>query len=166
MAVGRGEEKEKYGRRREMGKDLRRWARASPLINHTRLYYFPFKLPPFRWPGGRWRRGGIRAWESWSRIGCSAQSIAAATFNGRQPPSSRSRYKHVSRELEPRNGLPPTLPPPSFIHHFASYHLDTFLRLAFIYDLFVQGTLALKSPFFHRLRWNNLKTDNERDSRI
>lgn len=84
--VGRGEEKEKYGRRREMGKDLRRWARASPLINHTRLYYFPFKLPPFRWPGGgegeeesaRERVG--RELAARHKGGTGVQSIAAATF--------------------------------------------------------------------------------------
>ena len=64
-AVGRArEEKEKYDwaereREREREKDLRRW-RASPLINHTRLYYFPFKLPPFRWPRERGRGGESR----------------------------------------------------------------------------------------------------------
>lgn len=127
MAVGGRRGKNMMEQReREREKDLRRW-RASPLINHTRLYYFPFKLPPFRWPEGERERGNDL---------CKGGTKEEAEREGSlRPPSSRTtssaRYKHVSRELELEKRLcPPLLLP--FIHHSASYHLDSFLfRLSF-----------------------------------
>lgn len=92
VAVGRGEEKEKYGRRREMGKDLRRWARASPLINHTRLYYFPFKLPPFRWPGG----GEGEEESARERVG---RELAARHKASPRPPSTDASHLLLARGI-------------------------------------------------------------------
>ena len=144
-AVGRArEEKEKYDwaereREREREKDLRRW-RASPLINHTRLYYFPFKLPPFRWP--REKREGIARWET--------RATAQRRKRRASPRSPSSRTTHLllpfpppqlginmsverTRTARETAGSPLLhFPLLASIHHSVSYHLDSFLfRLSF-----------------------------------
>lgn len=135
-----------------MGKDLRRWARASPLINHTRLYYFPFKLPPFRWPGGgegeeesaRERVG--RELAARHKGGTGVQSIAAATFTDASH-LLLARGINMSAESSNRGTAPP-YSSPSIVHPSLRLVSPRYLSSSsFHLRSLCIGTVALKSPF-------------------